>query len=232
MTGVELSAGAWLLVAGIGTLLALDGVSWPQSMVSRPIVAATIGGALFGAPGAGFLTGAWLELAALRHPPYGAARYPETGPAALISGAAFALSETGTLGALAAAVLAGWAIGWIGTHTIAVLRAYNAGLVGDPRSVGGNLDELERRHRAAIRLDGVRGAIISGSLFVPVVLGVRLVESWPRTSVAVPAVLVAVTVSIASLSGAGARLIGGRRSGWPAFALGTVGGLTLLWLVG
>jgi len=50
--------------------------------------------------------------------------------------------------------------------------------------------------------------------------------------VAVPAVLVAVTVSIASLSGAGARLIGGRRSGWPAFALGTVGGLTLLWLVG
>jgi mannose/fructose/N-acetylgalactosamine-specific phosphotransferase system component IIC len=232
MTGVELSPGAWLLVVGIGTLLALDGVSWPQSMASRPIVAATIGGALFGAPGAGFFAGAWLELAALRHPPYGAARYPETGPAALISGAAYGLSETGSLGALAASVLAGWAIGWIGTHTIAVLRAYNARLVGDPRSVAGNLDELERRHRAALRLDAARGALISGSLFIPVALGVRLVESWPGTAVAAPAVLLAATVSIASLSGAGARLIGGRRSGWPAFALGTLGGLTLLWLLG
>ena len=39
----------------LGALLGLDVVSFPQAMISRPIVAATIAGALVGAPGRGLV---------------------------------------------------------------------------------------------------------------------------------------------------------------------------------
>ena len=42
-------------------------------MISRPIVAGTIGGLLFGDAAAGFAAGAFLEVLSFRHPPYGAA---------------------------------------------------------------------------------------------------------------------------------------------------------------
>ena len=60
----------------LGALLGLDTVSFPQAMLSRPIVAATLGGAIVGAPLAGLIVGATLELIAVETLPFGASRYP------------------------------------------------------------------------------------------------------------------------------------------------------------
>lgn len=230
MTGVELAPGAWWIVVGIGTLLGLDAISWPQSMASRPIVAGTLGGMLFGDPGGGFLVGAWLEILASRHPPYGAARYPETGPAALIAGAAFALSESASILALMLCVLAGWTIGWVGSHSIALLRRHNDRALGDPASFAGDPTELARRHRRSIRLDGARAAIVTGALFLPVVLAVRVAETWGPGRLGVALTPILAVLGLAGLGGVGARLLGGRREGWPPFVIGGAVGALLIWV--
>ena len=110
-----LGPGTWILAVLGGGLLGMDAVSWPQVMVSRPLVSATVGGWLMGNPAAGMLVGAVLEVYALRHPPFGAAKYPDTGPAgletedvglaAIGSGGGYALA--GTAGQPDAGLLAG-----------------------------------------------------------------------------------------------------------------------------
>ena len=232
MTGLEVTPGAWLIVVGLGTLLGLDAIAWPQTMASRPVVAGTIGGTLFGDPASGFLAGAWLEIVFARHPPYGAARYPETGPSGLVAGAAFALSDTGSALALLTAVVAGWTLGWIGTHSIAVLRRYSGELVGDPVAFHGDPGELARRHLRAIRLDAARAAALTGAMFLPVALSVRWLETWPAGELGTSATPFLAVLGLAALSGVGARVLGGRREGWPPFALGGLAGLLLLWIVG
>ena len=79
------------LLLGWGTIVGLDVVTAPQSMVSRPLVAGAITGLLvslvqpdlFQVPPVmtGLMVGAVLELYALDVLPVGAARYPDYGPA-------------------------------------------------------------------------------------------------------------------------------------------------------
>src|SRR5919107_1695502 len=103
-----------LLAAVIG----LDVVSFPQAMVSRPIVAATIAGSFFGAPIAGLVCGAALECLALEALPFGASRYPEWGSAAVVAGGVAAQGAHPTslppAGAFAVAVSVGIATAWLG----------------------------------------------------------------------------------------------------------------------
>ena len=54
-----------LPIALLGALLGLDVVSFPQAMISRPIVAATVAGAFIGNPPAGLTIGVVLEMIAL-----------------------------------------------------------------------------------------------------------------------------------------------------------------------
>ena len=75
-----------LPLALLGGVLGLDVVSFPQAMISRPLVAATVAGALVGDAIAGLLVGAALELIALETLPFGASRYPEWGSAAVVGG--------------------------------------------------------------------------------------------------------------------------------------------------
>ncbi|MFI5310965.1 MAG: PTS sugar transporter subunit IIC [Gemmatimonadales bacterium] len=89
----------------LGALLGLDVVSFPQAMLSRPIVAATLSGALAGHAERGLLAGAVLELFALETLPFGASRYPEWGSASVVGGALFAAHGSGGRGALALSVL-------------------------------------------------------------------------------------------------------------------------------
>ena len=70
-----------LPIALLGGLFGLDVVSFPQAMISRPLVAATLGGAFIGNAALGLLLGAALELIALETLPFGASRYPEWGSA-------------------------------------------------------------------------------------------------------------------------------------------------------
>ena len=69
----------WLLLAW-GTVVAVDLVSVPQALLARPLVAATVAGAIVGDLNAGLAVGLLLELFALDVLPVGASRYPDYGP--------------------------------------------------------------------------------------------------------------------------------------------------------
>ena len=117
-----------LTITLLGAIIGLDVVSFPQAMISRPIVAATISGLVLGTPAGGLLVGATLELIALETLPVGASRYPEWGSASVVGGALFALRPNPTAGALTMAVLGALATAWIGGWTMYVIRRFNGAI--------------------------------------------------------------------------------------------------------
>src|SRR5688500_18261909 len=97
---------ALLPVTLLGAVLGLDTVSFPQAMLARPLVAATLGGTLMGDPVSGLLAGAALELIAVETLPFGASRYPEWGSASVVGGALFASHPAHPSGAMTLAIVA------------------------------------------------------------------------------------------------------------------------------
>ena len=135
-----------LSLALLGGVLGLDVVCFPQMMISRPLVAATLAGAFAGDPALGLFVGVALELIALATLPFGASRYPEWGSAAVVGGAIAGALNTGRPGALSIGVLAALATAWVGGWTLVQLRMWVAWLA--------------RRRRPALDA-GSRGAVIS-----------------------------------------------------------------------
>ena len=135
-----------LPLALLGGVLGLDVVCFPQMMVSRPLVAATLAGAFVGDPAMGIFVGVTLELIALATLPFGASRYPEWGSAAVVGGAIAGALNTERAGALSIGVLAALATAWVGGLTLVKLRVWVAWLA--------------RRRRPALDA-GSRGAVIS-----------------------------------------------------------------------
>ena len=120
-----------VLVLGVlGAILGLDMVSFPQAQISRPIVAATLGGAFMGNAGVGMLCGALLELFAHETLPFGASRYPEWGSSSPVAGAAAAAgAAVGSLQmSLLFAVPFGLLIASLGGLSMVELRRLNARL--------------------------------------------------------------------------------------------------------
>src|SRR5258705_3664319 len=113
-------------LALLGGILGLDVVSFPQAMISRPLVAATLAAALIGQSASGLLLGAALELIALETLPFGASRYPEWGSASVVGGTIFASHPSHPAGAMTLAVLAALATTWVGGWTMVKLRQLNA----------------------------------------------------------------------------------------------------------
>ncbi len=112
----ELAPHAALLLVIWGTLVALDLVSVPQAMISRPLVVGAVAGWLAGDVEAGLRVGVLLELFALDVLPIGAVRYPDYGPATVV-GTALAVGAPWELGlglsagvALVLAVVGGWSL--------------------------------------------------------------------------------------------------------------------------
>lgn len=227
-TELALSAGNWMLLVAVGALLGMDAVSWPQVMISRPLVSATIGGWALGNPVAGMLVGAVLEVYALRHAPLGAARYPDTGPAGLVAGGAFAASGGHSSGALLVSLLIGWALGWVGAVTVHIRRRLNESLVSPASELAADTSLLERRHRLAIWMDGLRGGVLVACLLVPAVLLVSLVSGL-GASTAEHAAMSALLLGVAAAAGASARGTSFGIRGWPLILAG--GGMAALLLL-
>lgn len=227
LSGLELGLTTWVLLVVLGGFLGLDAVSWPQAMLSRPLVAGTLGGLVLGQPGAGFLAGAWLELLALRHPPYGAARYPDTGPAGLVAGFGYAAAGGEGFLPLLVVVLGGWAVGWAGARSVHALRLWNGRLVGDVPRLAQSPERLRRRHRVAVRMDWLRAAVVTAVFLVPLALVARLAAGFPPAGPEAPAVTAAVA-GLALALGAGTRVLGTGRRGLPLLLAGAAGAL-LLW---
>jgi PTS system mannose-specific IIC component len=115
-----------LPIALLAAVCGLDVVSFPQAMISRPIVAATLGGAMAGNAGVGLLVGAAVELIALETLPVGASRYPEWGTASVVAGALAAAAPNHPAHILASGVLVALATAWVGSWTMFALRRWNA----------------------------------------------------------------------------------------------------------
>lgn len=216
--------GTWAAAAAAGGIAGLDEDAWPQVMVSRPLVSATVGGWLAGDPAAGFLAGAVLELLFLRHLPLGGARRPDAGPAGVVAGAAHA-GAAGGLAALLAAALAGWATAWAGEASVRGLHRLTGRALVDREGLARRPDLLERRHLLATVARGLRGALVAGALVVPAALAVR--------AAAVPSAGVSAGVltagALGAASGAAARGFGSGRIGAVLAAVGAAAGVALGW---
>ena len=216
----------WILLALVGAMVAIDGTSFPQVMISRPLVSGALGGLVFGRPLEGAVVGVILEVYHVGTLPIGAARHPEGGTAACAAAGGLAVAG---LPAAAPEVLVTvlLALLWerFTGRTVDLGRRLNERIVQVWRPGPDPGRELERRHLAAAGVDGVRGMVVTVSGALTTFLAVRLAAAWPAES----------TVAAAALGIAGAAVLGGTLGvfgGWRekgrTFLLGVACGLILL----
>ncbi len=189
-----------LPLALLGALLGLDVVSFPQAMVSRPIVAATLAGAFIGNPPAGLLIGVVLELIALDTLPFGASRYPEWGSASVVGGALFAAQPPGMPGALPASLLAALLTASISGWSMVVLRRIIATRLERTRDAieAGSRDALMGLHLSGMTMDLLRGALVTTLgmiIFSPLVQAIVVI--WGSESARSRAVVVVIAAIVA-----------------------------------
>jgi len=189
-----------LPIALLGALLGLDVVSFPQAMVSRPIVAATLAGAFIGHPPAGLLIGVVLELIALDTLPFGASRYPEWGSAGVVGGALFAAQPPGMPGALPACLLAALLTASVSGWSMVVLRRIIAGRLERTRDSieAGSREALLSLHLSGMTLDLLRAALVTMIgmiIFSPLVRAI--VAIWGSESASSRAVVVVIAAIVA-----------------------------------
>jgi PTS system mannose-specific IIC component len=186
-----------LPIALLGAVLGMDVVTFPQMMISRPIVAATVAGAFIGNAPAGLVMGAVLELLALEMLPFGASRYPEWGSASVAGGALFASFVQPFAGSLAACLFAALATAMLSGKSMVWLRRMNASIAARERA---ELESGARRAITGLQLFGLTADLIRGGLVTLIAMLVfkplthAIVNAWGvdgRLSRAVVVVLVA-----------------------------------------
>jgi PTS system mannose-specific IIC component len=187
-------------LALLGGVLGLDVVSFPQAMISRPIVAATLAGALVGQPPSGLLLGAALELIALETLPFGASRYPEWGSASVVGGAIFSSYPSHPAGAMPIAMVTALATTWVGGWTMVKLRQLNAVWAGRKRDAlaAGARGSVISLQLSGMTADFVRGALLTAiayALLAP--LARVVVETWVTDQRDSRAFVVAAAASVA-----------------------------------
>ena len=189
-----------LPLAVLGAVLGLDVVSFPQAMVSRPIVASTLAGALIGQPGRGLVMGVALEFFALESMPFGASRYPEWGSASVVGGVLFAQTPDGAAGAMTVAALAALLTASIGGSSMVLLRRANALWA---RRQQARITRGSESAVVALQLVGMTSDLLRGGLLtlLALIIFVPLHEAVTATFRISPVVSRAVVVSIASAVG-------------------------------
>jgi len=170
-----------LALSLLGGILALDGTSVGQFMISRPIVAGALAGTLSGALAEGFLVGMLLEIYLLVSFPVGGSRFPEGGPATVVAVAVAVGSDHP--GAVALGVTLGLVWGQVAGFSVTALRTINARLLPDPASGSVTRQEVVVGHLGAVVLDFLRGFVVTG-LGVWVGWNARLAAAWWSLSAA------------------------------------------------
>jgi mannose/fructose/N-acetylgalactosamine-specific phosphotransferase system component IIC len=221
-----------VMFALLGGVLGLDTVSFPQAMLSRPIVGATIAGAFMGDATAGLLVGATLELFAVDTLPFGASRYPEWGSAGVIGGTLFAKAAQFEAGRLTTSVLAALLVAWIGGWSMVQVRKLNAHWARarhDAVASGarGTVIGLQVSGLAADLLRGIILTAVGLAALHPVQFAV--LERW-GTDAALSRAMVAGVAGAVSL-GAAYKLFHAVPGFRWEFLLGLAGGLALVVLI-
>jgi PTS system mannose-specific IIC component len=210
---VSASAGTLALLVGWGTLVGVDLVSFPQAMIARPLVAATVAGALLGDLEAGLRLGVVLELFALDVLPVGAVRYPDYGPATV--GATLAIAGTPWQSSLGVATAIGLIVALTGGATLQWLRHRNA------RAIQARAAALAAGDRSAVRAlqyqsiarDALRSAALAGLALLLADASLRWVRLDQATGMALT--IVAAGSALAAVVGGALRSAGhGARVRW------------------
>ncbi len=189
-----------LPIALLGALLGLDVVSFPQAMISRPIVAATLAGTFIGHSPAGLLIGVVLEMIALDTLPFGASRYPEWGSAGVVGGALFAAQPDGKPGALPACLLAALLTASISGWSMVVLRRLIALRLERTRDriEEGSRSALLSLHLSGMSMDLLRGGLVTLTAMLIFASLVRaIVAVWGSDSAPSRAVVVVIAAIVA-----------------------------------
>lgn len=217
----------WLLLVLAGGFVGLDSTSFPQVMISRPLVAAALAGLILGDAAAGAALGAILEVFALVVLPVGAARYPESGTAAAAASAAF-VATGGTATDTSLLIMAAlFALGWerITGLTVVFGRQLNERLVANVASAPAAEQAVVRGHSLALLFDFVRGAACVG---VGALAGVLLLGLFgPRFEPDARAAAGIIAITACAMTGAGLALFGGWRERRTALGIGILCGLLL-----
>jgi len=222
VTGLET-----LGVVAVGTVCGVDLVSGPQALLSRPLVAAFLGGLVVGAPLPGLAVGALLELFALETLPVGAARYPDWGPpgaaaGALVGASRASASPAGWLAVLLVAIVVAWFGGWL-MHQVrrangADLHARHAAVAaGDPAA-------LRALQRNGLLRDAARAFILATfALTAGDYVSVWFTRGWQAPQALARLAIAGATVGVGLWSAS--RLFGRGRTAWwfaGGLALGTL----------
>lgn len=171
----------FLVLLLLGGLLALDGTSLGQFMISRPLVAGVLTGWVMGDPVTGLLVGGVLELYFIPVFPVGGADFPEGGPPSVV-GVAGAMLLPGVQG-LALGVFLGLFWSRLAAVSIRVLRDVNGRLVPDPSRGPVTEGRIVWGHLGAISLDFFRGVGLTAvGLAVAMTLANILDGIWPLSS--------------------------------------------------
>lgn len=188
MTGLELSL-AWLGLAVLGAVLAVDETAFAQTWLSQPLPAALLAGLVVGEPAAALLPGVLMQLLVLGNVPVGMAASQD--------------ATSATVGVVGGALIAGWlpdlaagAVGWqLGLMLVIMAAASAAGgrlvtlerrshlawkLAAYRQLRDGDFAVVDRLHRRALRACALRGAAVSLSL------AVLLSLSWSPLVTAMP----------------------------------------------
>jgi mannose/fructose/N-acetylgalactosamine-specific phosphotransferase system component IIC len=219
-------------IALLGAIIGLDVVSFPQAMISRPIVAATVTGFILGNAAGGLLVGATLELIALETLPVGASRYPEWGSASVVGGALFALRPHPTAGALTVAVLGALATAWVGGWSMYVIRRFNGAIARRwiPTLGLGSGRAVIMIQTAGITADFIRGGVLTLVAMLALDPVARAVVGlWSLDSTLSLAIVVAAAASVAG--GATWKLFHNTPGARWYFAGGLAIGLVLLMVI-
>ena len=189
-----------LAFALLGAVLGLDVVSFPQIMISRPIVASTIAGALGGSASDGLLAGVFLEMMALETLPVGASRYPEWGTASVVGGALYVSRSGDATSALLFAMLGAMITAWVGGYSMYALRRLNGRWTKRalPALEAGDASVVTWLQLRGLGTDLLRGFVLTAlALVLLVPLTGIAVANGHGDSATIRAVLVAVAASIA-----------------------------------
>ena len=210
-----------------GTIVGVDLVSFPQAMLNRPIVAASVAGFLIGDLEAGLRIGMLLECFALDVIPIGATRYPDYGPASVVGTAVG--SFAGWQDPTGLGVMVGLLLALAGGRAMEFVRRLNGRLarVAAPALASGDPAVLARLQRTGLVADALRSLLVTAVglmlawLLLPW-LGALGDAGRALRLVAVAGALVAAITGAARRAGSGApRLLLG---------LGIVAGGILAWL--
>jgi mannose/fructose/N-acetylgalactosamine-specific phosphotransferase system component IIC len=191
----------------LGGWVAVDGTGFGQFMVSRPFVAATLAGWIAGDPRAGAEVGLLLEAFHLAVLPVGAARFPESGPPAVVAGAAYAASGASS-GVLVTALVFALAWEWVAGATVRSMRLANVHILAVH---AGGAESMQRRHLLAVGVDFLRGVVLAGvGLGVLIALLTLTREGWllevAGTQTVTGVLLVGLLATSARIFGARLRL--------------------------